>query len=344
MNRRKRTSKFLVLAAMLAFLAGGGETLSAQEYPKQQLRFATFLAPTATPAVIAQWWAKEIERRSGGNITVQFFWSGTLAKGNEIIELVGSGGVPLGQTAPSYYPTKLPLSAMPNNLPMVFPDNKTAVLTAAALATDPAVIEENKKLGVRMLFYHSLSTYHVLCTKPVKTVDDFKGLKIRSYGEFIPKMWSTLGAVAVNVSPPEMYEGLKRGNLDCGFWPADFFASYKLYEAAKYLSTANFGAVAGPVVYVSEKQWQAWPQHVRALFEQVSKEAMQRDIQAVTEADKAARETMKQQVQTVQFTQQAELEKRVPDFLGLWVESMAARELGEPAKRLAGTVRASPAK
>lgn len=325
----------LRLAAAAVLAVSASQAAAADEYPRMSLKFATFLSQSVPQSSVIEWWADQITERSGGNIKIQIFWSGTLGKGNEILSLVGDGGVELGQTAAPYYPAELPLTAMPNNLPMVFTDHETAVKVAMAGLDEAAVSQEIDKQGVKLLFYQGLSTYHIACTKPVSAIADLQGLKIRSYGEFIPKMWESVGAVGVSVASAEIYEGLQRGNLDCAYWPLDFLNSYKLYEPAKYVSKAEFGAVAGNAVFVTADLWSAWPQEVRDLFEQVSAEAVAMDMKVIDDSYAQALEELKDKAELVEFTEQERLWEVAPDFLDLWVESMDGRGMGDSARKLA---------
>src|SRR5690606_19649245 len=157
----------------------------------------------------------------------------------------------------------------------------------------------------------------------------------RAPGEFIPKLWTSLGATSVNALSPEVYEGLQRGNLDCAFWPPDFMSAYKLYEAGKYLSSAKFGAIVGWPVWVNKKTWDSWPENVRQLFTEVSKEAAARDVEIVSKGGEEAMQAMQKHLTVVDFEDEERMRQLAPDFLKLWEESMVAKGLGEQARTLA---------
>jgi TRAP-type C4-dicarboxylate transport system substrate-binding protein len=331
-----RTIRNMLLGAILL---GAGAGAMADDYPKMNLRFAHYVSGEIPQSQVDKWWADEIERRSGGKIKIKFFWSESMGKANELVELIGSGGVELGSTAPAYYPSKLPLSGLPSSLTMAFKDVADAQRVATALSEAPAVIEENRRNGLKVLYWHTLPEYRILCTKPVASVADMKGMKMRTAGEFMPKLWGSVGAVGVNALSPEVYEGLQRGNLDCAYWPMDFMSAYKLYEAAKYLSSFNFGTLAGWPVWVNDKTWQKWPPQVRKLFEEVSAEAARRDVQMVREGSTAAEQAIGKHVKVVQFTDEDEFRRVSPDFLQLWKDSMTAKGHGDAAASLVEIVR-----
>lgn len=329
--------KIRLMGALLGatLLAG---VASAQDYPALNLRFATYVSPDLPQSQVDQWWADEIERRSGGKIRIQFFWSQSLGKSTEILQLVGSGGIDFGATSIGYYTSNYPLANV-SQLPMVLPNNRVAQRVAEKLAEIPAVAAESEAAGVVPLLWHSLPTYHLMCNKPVATVADFKGAKLRSFGEYVPMMWDALGATGVTVLAPEMYEGLQRGNVDCIYISADFAYGSKLHEVARYFNAVNFGAISAWTTFASAQAWNSWPEEVRDLILEVTREAAEKERTAVFDAAAKAKAAMLAAGMTeVAFTEPELLASTVPDFIEVWKAQMEARGLGEQAAAVAEIV------
>lgn len=325
-------------ALFAALTALSPASANAQNYPEMNIRVAHFFSSAAVQSQIDAWWASEIEKRSGGKIKVKIFWAESMGKASEVLDLVGSGAVEMGATAPGYFPSRLPLSGITNSLPLVFKSNRQAQLITTALAEMPDIQEEHKRNKVWPVFYHSINNFKLLCTKPVAKLADIKGLKIRSYGEYVPKMWEALGAVGINTMTPELYEGLERGKLDCSYFPDELSGGLKLYEVAKYESTADFGAIPTWPIYVNYDLWHnKWPAEVKALIAQVSKEAAARDIEMVAAAGRSALEkaTKDNGVKVVTFQDQPQLVETAPDFMAMWVANMKKKGLGDAAQRIA---------
>jgi TRAP-type C4-dicarboxylate transport system substrate-binding protein len=98
-------------------------------------------------------------------------------------------------------------------------------------------------------------------------------------------------------------------------------------------------------VYINEKVWSEWPQQVRDLFAQVSAEAAERSVKAVSEAEAEAEVQMKKAGVTFHpFATQEELEKKLPNFMDLWIETMVQQGFGEQAKIVVANWRALLAK
>lgn len=322
------------IAGALALTFSVGHSALAQEYPKMNLRLAHAFPAGWAQTKVDQWWADEIRKRSGGNIRVTVMWAGAGGQPMEIIRLVQTGAVDLGAVPPSYFPDDLPLSGAPNSLPLTFKTNENASQVMEGLVKDvTAIQDELKKNNIWPLFFHTLNTYQPLCTKPIAKLSDFNGMRIRSFGAYQPALWQSLGAIGVNVLPAEIYEGLQRGRLDCGFFSTDLYASTKLFEVAKFLTSAGFGPQPTWPIWVNYKKWQEYPDNVKKLFMEVSEEARVRSLKAVEEArDSSLKLMLEKGVTVVAFTEEDKLQKQAPDFKKIWLDAMKAKGLGPQAQ------------
>src|SRR5690606_9362864 len=98
----------------------------AQDYPEMKLRFGHFAPATTAHSQVDAWFAKELERRSGGKITQEIFWAGAVGQASELLSLVGQGAVDIAAVPASYFPAQLPLLAAPSALPFALPDPQKA--------------------------------------------------------------------------------------------------------------------------------------------------------------------------------------------------------------------------
>lgn len=319
-------------------LAWGVGSVHAQDYPTMNLRYAHPFAPTGIQAQIDDWFTKEIEKRSGGKIKIRIFWAEQLGKNMEMLDLVGSGAIDMGSYVPSFFPTRLPLSSVTNALPLSFDNAKQAqIIHAELIDLVPEIQDEFKRNKIWPLFFHGLGNFRILCTKPVAKFEDLKNLKIRSYGEHVPKLWASVGAVGITTLPPEVYDGLNRGKLDCAYFPWDLAYSFKLHEVAKYAITADFGAISTWPIFVNYELWHSkWPPNVKKLFTEVSREAVERGNRLIDASGDTSLQAMTKEggVKVIKFEDQEKLNRAAPDFIGLWVADMEKKGLGIPAKRI----------
>lgn len=120
----------------------------------------------------------------------------------------------------------------------------------------------DKKHGVWLLGINQLEPRQLYTKKPVKTVADFSGLKIRAIGPVDSDFTRSLGSAATTTNFGELYTTIQQGTND-GTWVADSGAlAMKFYEVAPNMYETNN---AGPTVFtiISKKALAALPEDVR---------------------------------------------------------------------------------
>lgn len=325
-------SKLIALLLITSWSAASGA-----DYPDLNLRLAHTYHATTAQSQIDQWWADEIRKRSGGKIKVQIFWSEALGKQNEMIDIVGKGAAHFGVIITSFFPDRLPLVGVTNSLPLGFRNPRQAQIIHTELVERiPEMQEELRRAGIWPLFWHALAEFRTLCTKPITRLEQYRGMKMRSYGIYVPKLWEALGATPVTAFPAEIYEGLQRGQIDCAYFPHDLALSFRLHEVAKFTNTANFGAISTWPIIANHKFWQQLPNDAKKLITAVSDEAAAKDREVTSKTDRDSLKAMmeKGNVKEVEFLDQPKLEKVAPDFFQMWIANMEKKGLGDPAKRM----------
>lgn len=326
----------IILVILAAFAMSMPAT--AQDYPKMKLRMGHYLPASTTQGQIDKWWAEEVEKRSGGKIKIEIFWAESLGKAKDLLPLISSGAIDLAATAQSYYPSELPLFGAMNAVPLGFGSAKEALDAQLEAVKLPAIQSELKKANAYPIYFHSLELYYLMCKKPIRNMADFKGAKMRSFGQYVPLMWASLGAVSVNLVPSEIYEALDRGTVDCAFFSIPSHYDYKFYEVGKYLMSHHFGTVSGWPVWASWEKWHSWPESVRKLLTDVGNEAMAMEGKQAAEASAKSLETMvsKHGVQVVPFQDWGKVVSTAPNLQDVWAKRMQQQGLAEGAQQELG--------
>ena len=330
------------IAAVAALGAAATANAQAEDYPSMTFRYATGFPEAVYMNEPAKWFAKEVEERSGGKIKVQMYFGGTLGKSNEILDLVSKGAVDMGSVVQGYFTSNLPFAAMTNSLPMTFFDGEAAMRAAMKMDREnPDQIEEYERNNIKPLVNRFLPNYKLICTKPVKTVADLEGLKIRTFGNYMPKMFAALKATPVNVLPVEMYEALKRGSMDCSYLTYPFFIVFKLYEVAPYVIDVEFGGINAYWLAVNKRKFDALPQNVQELLVQTGKDATEWGVKHTYETEEKSLAELQEKpgVQVVKFEEQQKLQDTVPDMIEEWVKEMAKLGKETEAQAFAKAIR-----
>jgi TRAP-type transport system periplasmic protein len=110
--------------------------------------------------------------------------------------------------------------------------------------------------------------HQITCaTKPIRSVDDLQGLKIRTPDAPIyVEAWKALGAAPVVANLNKLYETLKNGTAEAQTNPLATAEFLKLYEVQKYVSMTNHGW-SGFNLLANLKLWQSFPRSVQMVIE-----------------------------------------------------------------------------
>ena len=78
--------------------------------------------------------------------------------------------------------------------------------------------------------------------KPVRTIEDIKGMRLLTLGGDVPKICKDLGGVPISMSPPDVYDALQKGALDGVFYSVEYITQWKWEELCKYwMPDTNIG-------------------------------------------------------------------------------------------------------
>ncbi|MGE0748100.1 MAG: TRAP transporter substrate-binding protein [Rhodospirillales bacterium] len=215
--------------------------------------------------------ADGVDKATGGKLKPQLFPASQLGSIPRMIE-----GVQLGTIESYVGPGEFFVGVDPRfqvlGAPGVFETADQVVRTIG----DPAFrdrylsLGEAKNLkGIDILY---LGTTGIVFTKPVRTLDDFKGKKIRVFGS---PMHTTpmqmVGAAGTPLPLDEVLPSLQNGVVDGAFGTAAIFIPMKFYNLAKYWTVTNASPVTTLVV-VGKSWFDKLPADVQKAIVDVPKE------------------------------------------------------------------------
>ena len=109
--------------------------------------------------------------------------------------------------------------------------------------------------------------FQLYTIKPVKTVDEINGLRIRTSPMYLDFL-KALGATPIGTKPGDVYQALERGVVDGMMWPAFSIRPWGWHEVAKYVVGPSFYKVCHPVL-ANAKKWDSLPDHIKEAFMEV---------------------------------------------------------------------------
>ena len=157
-------------------------------------------------------------------------------------------------------------------LPLFWKSNEASSRVFSDLMHKYMADTEFKK--VKVVWTHTTGGYHVFTTtKPVKTLEDFEGMKFGVHSPMLTEIVKAFGAVPVFILVPEMYTALERGLLDgVLFGPNGAIAALRFPEVTKY-RTYNVGVSTDPMVQVMNLDvWNSLPPDIQKIFDDTGPE------------------------------------------------------------------------
>ncbi len=285
MNRTRKTRIhcfLLIAAAILLFIP----VQSLAKEKKVRLSYSIFFPPSHAQCIAGEAWAKEIEKRSNGQIEITVYPGGTLTKAPQVYDGVVNGISDIGMSCFAYTRGRFPLLEG-LDLPVGYPDGKTATKIATAITKEfnPKEVQDTKVLYIHA---HGPGVLHTK-KRPVQQLADLKGLKIRSTG-LSAKIVKTLGALPVAMPQGDTYEALQKGTVDGTIGPIEVLKGWKQGEVIKYSTDLpGIGYTTSMFVIMNKNKWQALPDNLKKIFEDVSSEWVAVQGQAWDDADAAGR-------------------------------------------------------
>jgi TRAP-type mannitol/chloroaromatic compound transport system substrate-binding protein len=178
--------------------------------------------------------AKFVSEATDGKFQIQTFAAGEIVPGLQVLDAVQNGTVELGHTAMYYYIGKDPTWALFCAVP--FGQNARQQNAWFYEADGQQLIDEfGAKFNTKALLAGNTGCQMGgWFRKEIKTVDDFKGLKMR-IGGWAGKTLGKLGVVAQQIAGGDIYPALEKGTIDAAEWVGPYDdEKLGFYKVAKF--------------------------------------------------------------------------------------------------------------
>jgi TRAP-type C4-dicarboxylate transport system substrate-binding protein len=230
-------------------------------------------------------WAKDVMRETEGRWEVKIHYGSVLAPAREGLPGLKSNLFEGCLTTSMYHPGKTPLLTVFSN-PFFGP--KTVRQTGEwfkLVVEHPAVVKELGEWNAKIMFPCPLQQYNFMGKIPIKTVNDFKGARVR-IDKTAGRPLETYGAVITSMPSTAIYTALERGMLDtvCMNWTSPFGA-FKLYELSKYATLGVDLKVVDMWFLVNNKAWNNLPEQWKKIANESAAKAVDRYVKVLKADD-----------------------------------------------------------
>ena len=236
------------------------------EGPRLHWNFSLWGKPRASSTATINF-AKYLEERTGGNFTMTIHW-GTLSKPRAVLDGLSLGAFQGGAFCASYYPAKLPAHTG-LDLPFLPINNFQALQGVTEEYYGNEVLQKETKKWNSFFHMSSLLPLYEVVGKgePPKSLEDWKGLRIRALGQQ-GKAMQKLGAVPTSVPAPDVYTSMDRGLIDAAGFAYYAHESYRTYELGTWFTSGlDVGSIACGQLFNIDA-FNSLPKQYQALFDE----------------------------------------------------------------------------
>ena len=302
------------------FVAGmGAAALAGCATRKETYRYRLGLSqPLDSPNYIRlKEMADRVAAETKGVMTIEVHGASVLGSDNQMIEMVRKGELEMYMAGNVWGPL-VPVTEMPG-LPFTF---KTSKEVFAALDGDMGdyIRSEMASKGIyqfRLGFdngFHQLTTR----TRPIRTVDDLKGMPIRTpFQKMTVDFFQSIGAEPKTFTLNQLYKVLKEQVVDGQTDPYQIIVLLKLYEVQTYLNITNHWW-SGFTLNANLAKWQALPADIRDVITRRADAAALAQREDVARIDAGALETLRAKGMQVIQTDTSGFRRQLGAFYTRW--------------------------
>ena len=236
------------------------------------IKFSHVVTPNTPKGKAAEYFKKLAEERTKGAVKVEIYPNSQLYKDREEIEALQLGAVQmLAPSLSKFGPLGVRAFEL-FDLPYIFPNKETLyrVMDGDIGAKLFSMLEPKGIIG---LGFWDNGFKQMSANSPVRTVEDFKGLKMRiQSSKVLEAQMKALGANPQVMAFSEVYSALQQGVVDGTENPMSNLYTKKMNEVQKHLTISDHGYL-GYAVIVNKAFWDGLPSNIRLILTKAMNEA-----------------------------------------------------------------------
>ncbi len=261
---RRQFNKGLGAAAAAIALSNPIDLLAAEN-----IKFSTW-HPATGREVTTVWtpMLEAIKKESGGKLNYTMYSGGALGKGPAHYDIVKNGMSDMGYFTITWTPGKFPLAEALSMAMWIDGKDIATDISMELYKQFPAMQKEFE--DVHLLQLNACIQSYLWTSKPVKSLSEVKGLKIRTPGGQQTQYIKALGAEPVFMPLGDVYTALDTGAIDGVVTCPPLVLGFKLHEVVKHGVVATFGCVAEGVA-MNKRKWNKLDEESKAVITEIVK-------------------------------------------------------------------------
>jgi TRAP-type C4-dicarboxylate transport system substrate-binding protein len=233
------------------------------------LEFSSSLPAHDKLSAMIEDWCREVNKRTGGAVVVNFYPGGILTPAPQTYDSVTTGIADIGFAPMGVTPGRFPLAEV-----MEQPMGIQNSYLMTGLSNDFfRAFKPREFAQVKMLFFLSASPGLLHTKRPIRTLEDLKGLKVRCLGGTAARVLKALGTVPIVIPTGDTYDALRKGIVDSVVAAWDSLETMKWGEILPYTTVSYHAATGAPgFVVMNKDKWDRLPRQTQEVMDQLSLE------------------------------------------------------------------------
>ena len=238
-----------------------------------ELKAANFFPPPSRQSKIVEDFIADLEQRTEGKVKVRYFAGGSLLKATTMMDGIEKGIADIGVSHIEYTAGRMPVMEAAE-LPLAYPTGWVAnqIMGDFYLKFKPKEMDT-----VHCMWWHANAPSVLHTTKPVRKLEDLKGLTIRAPG-IIGDVIKALGGTPVPMPAPETYDAMSKGVIQGAFMATEAAKNFRLAEVSKFMTNTWVVGPSYPFYTVINKNaYKKFSPEIRSIFDQLCGEYRERN-------------------------------------------------------------------
>ncbi|RTZ92508.1 MAG: hypothetical protein DSY91_03495 [Deltaproteobacteria bacterium] len=210
--------------------------------------------------------AEKVAKLTNGKVKIKIYPGGTLGNPKTMVDAIRTGITDIGFVLPEYVPGRFKRSSV-FELPFIF--HSAAHVTEVTYAIYKDYLAPDYKDFKVLWFLSAPLTQLMTVKKPVKSLADLKGMRIRSASATETEGLKLLGANPIGMPISEVSISLQKGVIEGVFTPFAALKAHKLIDVVKYMTEFDYNG-ALMCVLMNKKKWNSLPDFAKKAINQVA--------------------------------------------------------------------------
>lgn len=242
---------------------------------------------------IQQEWAERVEAMTGGRVEIELLPVGSIVSHTETLDAIQAGVLDGHISVTGYFSGKDPAFGLIGNTVGAWSSPDQLISYIYYGGGYELMNELYQPYGVKFIGGGATGLESFVSKKPLDSVADLKGLKLRAPEGLVQSVFAAAGASPVNLPGSEVYTGLSKGVIDAADYTV-FSTNHSagMHEVATHPVYPGFHSLPLLEVVMNLKEWKELPADIQAILttsvrdfaNDISTQLAMADVEAVKEA------------------------------------------------------------